>query len=185
MVGAEAGTIADMSAFNIQPLNPKSQQELDHVCVFSVMTLWESRPEMRVDPATLPHFGFAAHRKLILAGASSPTQQHLVARDQEGRLVGHSIVIMRHTEDGVPYGYFWSRYVLPRHRRQGLARQFLRQSIEWLKQQGVVFADAHIHVDNAPLRRMFEGEGFRVVDRRTEQWTYLVMRLELPPHTEV
>ncbi|MEN0063079.1 MAG: GNAT family N-acetyltransferase [Myxococcota bacterium] len=168
-----------MTAFDIRPLDPKSDQELDHVSVFSVMTLWESRPEMRVDPATMPHFGFAAHRRIITAGADNPQQQYLVARDPEARIVGHSIVVLRRDEANTPYGYFWSRYVLPNYRRQGLARQFLRRNLDWLKERRVSHADVHIHVDNTPLRGLFESEGFRVADRRTEQWTFLVLRHDL------
>ena len=167
-----------MTAFDIRPVDPRSQQELDHVCVFSVMTLWESRPEMRVDPATLPHFGFDAHRRIILAGVDNPTQQYLVARDHDGRIAGHSIVIVRHSDDG-DYGYFWSRYVLPRFRRQGLARRFLRGNLDWLRQRRVAWGEVHVHVDNTALRQLFESEGFQVVDRRTEQWTYLVLRNDL------
>jgi len=83
---------------------------------------------------------------------------------------------MRHSEDGTPYGYFWSRYVLPRYRRQGVARAFLKRNLTWLRQRGARYSDVHIHVDNEPLRTLFEGEGFHVVDRRTERWTYLVYR---------
>lgn len=165
-----------MTAFDIRPLDPKSDQEVDQVSIFSLMTLWESRPEMRVDPGTLPHFGFDAHRKIILAGADNPSQQYLVARDAEARLVGHAIVLVRRSDDLVPYGYFWSRYVLPRFRRQGLARSFLTRNLAWMRDQGVAHADVHVHVDNAPLRSLFESEGFEIVDRRSEQWTYLVLR---------
>lgn len=165
-----------MTDFDLRPLDPTSDQEVDQVCVFSLMTLWESRPEMRVDPATLPHFGFDAHKKIIMAGATHPTQQYLVARDAEARLVGHSIALVRRGDGDVPYGYLWSRYVLPHYRRRGLARAFLARNLTWLAEQAVAYADVHIHVDNRPLRLLFESAGFEIVDRRTEQWTYLVMR---------
>jgi len=168
-----------MHAFDIRPLDPRSEQELDQVCVFSLMTLWESRPEMRVDPSTLPQFGFDAHRGIILAGVDNPQHQYLVARDPEGRLAGHSIVIVRQTDEGTRYGYLWSRYVLPRFRRQGLARAFLHRNLDWLRQRTAAFAEVHVHVDNDGLRRLFESEGFRVVDRRTERWTFQVLRHDL------
>jgi len=168
-----------MTTFDIRPLDPRSELELDHVCVFSLMTLWESRPEMRVDPTTLPHFGFDAHRRIILAGADNESQLYLVARDPDGRIAGHSIVVTRKGDDGVDYGYFWSRYVLPRFRRRGLARRFLKHNLDWLRKRTVAWAEVHVHVDNVALRELFESEGFRVVDRRTEQWTFLVLRHDL------
>lgn len=166
-----------MAVFDIRPLDPRSPTELDQVCVFSVMTLWESRPEMRVDPDTLPQFGFAAHKKLILAGIDNPKHQYLVARDADGRLAGHSISLIRDAD--VPYGYLWSRYVLPRFRRQGLARAFLKRNLDWLSRQSVAYAEVHVHADNVPLRSLYENAGFRVVERRTERWTFVVMRHDL------
>jgi ribosomal protein S18 acetylase RimI-like enzyme len=171
------GVMADH--FTIRPLDPGSQRELDHVCVFSVMTLWESRPELRVDPATLPDFGYDAHKRIILAGADNPAQRYLIALDDHAHIVGHSIVLVRKTDDGEPYGYFWSRYVLPRYRRQGLARRFLSMALEWFSVKGARFAEVHVHIENTPLRDLFEQQGFRVVDRRTEHWTFLVLRKDL------
>ncbi len=171
--------VRTMSDFVIRPIDPTSPRELDHLCVFSMMTLWESRPEMRVDPRTLPDFGFDAHRKMYRAGMSDPKHQYLLALDSEARIAGHSVVVVRHTEGDQPYGYFWSRYVLPQFRRQGLARRFLRLALEWFAQQPVAYAEVHIHTENAPLRQLFESQGFSVVDRRKDAWTYLVLRRDL------
>ena len=165
-----------MNDFHIRPVDPRSQREIDHVAVFSVMTLWEARPEMRVNPATIQDFGFDAHSKMVQAGVSSPQQQHLIAVDGEARIAGHSIVLLRHDADDKAYGYFWSRYVLPRYRRQGLARAFLKRGLAWFDERQVPYSEVHIHVDNDPLRALFESEGFTVADRRIEQWTYLVLR---------
>ena len=166
------------TAFTIRPLDPTSERELNHLCAFSMMTLWESRPEMRVDPASIPDFNFAAHRQLYLAGAAQPTQNTLLALDSEANIVGHSAVTIRHRGDQA-YGYFWSRYVLPQHRRQGLARRFLQRSLAWFAEQQVAWAEVHIHVENTLLRQLFESEGFGVVDRHTDRWTYLVLRKDL------
>ncbi|MBX2799748.1 MAG: GNAT family N-acetyltransferase [Myxococcales bacterium] len=168
-----------MSEIHLRPLDPDSDRELDHLCVFSMMTLWESRPEMRIDPSLLPDFGFEAHRTLYQAGARNPKHRYLIALDAEANIVGHSVVVIRHDRDETPYGYFWSRYVLPTARRQGLARRFLREAVTWFEEQGATFAEVHIHVENTPLRQLFESEGFTVVDKRTERWTYQVLRRDL------
>ncbi len=164
--------------FTIRPLDPASERELNHICVFSMMTLWESRPEMRVDPAAIPDFGFTSHRQIYLAGATSPTQRYLLAFDDEANIAGHSIAVVRHRGEQ-PYGYFWSRYVLPRYRRKGLAKRFLGLSLDWFSEQGAQWAEVHIHIENATLRRLFETADFRVVDRQTDRWTYLVLRRDL------
>ena len=121
-----------MPEFTLHAPDPSSERELDHLCIFAMMTLWESRPEMRVDPAKLPDFDFEAHRRIFRAGLSNPDQHYRIAVDGEANIVGHSIAVVRNDRD-VPYGYFWSRYILPRYRRRGLARQFLRESLDWLK----------------------------------------------------
>ena len=164
--------------FTIRPFDPASERELNHLCVFSTMTLWESRPELRVDPDSIADFGFEAHRKLYLAGADQPNTKSLIALDKDAKIVGHSVVVLRHKE-GQPYGYFWSRYVLPQYRRQGLARTFLKEALSWFQSQGASWAEVHIHVENGALRGMFESEGFSVIDRRTDRWTYLVLRKDL------
>ncbi len=164
--------------FTIRPLDPSSERELNHLCVFSMMTLWESRPELRVDPASIKDFGFESHRKLYIAGATQPNAKCLIALDSEAKIVGHSVVVVRH-QDSEPYGYFWSRYVLPQYRRQGLARTFLQEALAWFQSQGAAWAEVHIHVENTSLRKLFESEGFAVADRRTDKWTYLVLRKPL------
>ena len=167
-----------MTDFTIRPLDPDSERELNHLCVFSMMTLWESRQEMRVDPASIEDFGYKAHRHLFRTAAANPAQRCLIALDGEANIVGHSVVVVRSLE-GQRYGYFWSRYVLPKYRRKGLGSRFLRLALDWFSDQGVAWAEVHIHTDNATLRRLFEREGFSVVDRRVDRWTYLVLRKEL------
>lgn len=166
------------SPFTIRPFDPTSERELNHLCVFSMMTLWESRPELRVDPDSIQDFGFEAHRKLYIAGAAQPNAKCLIALDSEAKIVGHSVVVVRH-QDAQPYGYFWSRYVVPHQRRQGLARTFLKEALGFFQSQNAAWAEVHVHVENAPLRRLFESEGFSVADRRTDRWTYLVLRKDL------
>lgn len=169
-----------MSEFTLHAPDPSSQRELDHLCIFAMMTLWESRPEMRVDPKTLPDFGFDSHRRIFEAGLKNPDQRYRIAVDGEANIVGHSVVVVRHDRD-VPYGFLWSRYVLPQYRRRGLARQLLHDSLDWLKTQRgpVAYAEVHIHTENQAARRLFERERFTIVDRRTERWPYLVLRHDL------
>ncbi len=166
-----------MPSYDIRPLDLTSNTEVDHVCVYSLMTLWESRPEMRVGPSQLPHFGFEEHKQIILAGADSPNHQFLVARDADLRVIGHSIAVIREGE--APYGYLWSRYVLPAYRRQGISRDFLNRNLAWMRSRPVAYCEVHVHVDNMALRGMYERAGFKAVDRRTERWTYLVYRHDL------
>lgn len=172
--------MARMSELILRAPDPSSERELDHLCIFAMMTQWESRPEVRVDPAKVPDFGFDAHRRMFRAGLSNPDQRYRIAVDGDANIVGHSVVVVRSDREA-PYGYFWSRYVLPAYRRRGLARRFLRDSLDWLKTRRtpLAYAEVHIHTENVAARSLFELEGFTVVDRRTERWAYHVLRHDL------
>lgn len=50
--------------FSIRSPDPTSEREMNHPCVFLMMTLWESRPKMRVAPASIPDFSLESHRQL-------------------------------------------------------------------------------------------------------------------------
>ena len=144
------------------------------------MTIWESRPELRRDPATAPGYGWSETQARYRAGVRSDGQRYLVALDPDGNLVGHSIVVLRTDADGRRFGYFWSRYVLPAHRRNGLATRFLSDAMAWFASQNARYAEVHIHTENKALRAMFEGKGFAVVDRgRDDTWSWLVLRRDL------
>ena len=168
-----------MSDYTLRVLNPSSDREMDTIVTFSMMTLWESRPELRMDPARMPDFDFASTAKLYKAGAKNPNQRYLIALDADANIVGHSIIGLRTGEGEDRYGYFWSRYVLPNHRRKGLAGRFMSAALEWFAEKGVKRAEVHVHHSNAALRLLFEKNNFKIIDRRTNRWEYVVMSRDL------
>ena len=166
--------------YTIRTIDPRSERELETVTCYSVMTIWESRPELRKDPQRTPGYSWAETEARIRAGLRGEAVRILVAVDSDGHLVGDSIVVLRHDAKGQTFGYFWSRYVLPRARRQGLARQFLTDAMSWFRAKGARYAEVHIHTENHGLRKLFEGHGFRVVDRgRDNQWSWLILRSDV------
>jgi GNAT superfamily N-acetyltransferase len=165
--------------YTIRPLNPDSEREMSTVVVFSLMTLWESRPELRVDPAEVPDFGYKATRTLYEAGIRDPSQRYLIALDDDLQIVGHSIVTLRTGPNGQRVGYFWSRYVVPSARRKGLASRFFEDSMSWFADKEAALAEVHIHVDNKALRSLFTQRGFHAVDRARDRWEYVILRKEL------
>ena len=168
-----------MANYTLRPLNPESEREMNTVVIFSMMTLWESRPELRIDPALIPDFGFQSTERMLRAGINNPGQRYLIAVDGDANIVGHSIISLRTGEEGERYGYFWSRYVHPAHRRRGLASRFMDEALQWFQDKGAKRAEVHIHLGNQALRRVFERKGFRPIDRRTGHWEYVVMSKKL------
>jgi len=166
--------------FTIRALNPRSARELEIITCFSVMTIWESRPELRIDPHRATGYSWTDTHARLKAGLRSDNNRYLVAVDADGHLVGFSIVVIRHDADGQPFGYFWTRYILPRARRQQLATRFLGDGMSFFRSKGARYAEVHIHVENVELRRMFEKRGFKVVDRgRDAIWTWMVLCAEV------
>ena len=43
-----------MSDYTLRPLNPSSEREMDTIVAFSMMTLWESRPNFALIPRGFP-----------------------------------------------------------------------------------------------------------------------------------
>lgn len=165
--------------YTYRPLDPRNTDELDAVVCFSIMTLWESRPEIRHNPKGLPGYSWSETHALYRAGINSKDQRYLVALGPDGNLAGSSVVVMRTNAKGQPYGYFWSRYVLPEHRRCGMARRFLHDNLNWFRSRKAAYAEVHIHVENRLLRSLFESEKFKVEDRGHGPFTWLVLRRHL------
>lgn len=165
--------------FTIRPLDPTSDSEVRSIVAFSLMTVWETTPELRVDLRTVPGFSFEEIEKHTRQSARDPNHRYLVALDQDGALCGHTIFYLTHDADDVRYGYCFTRYVLPIHRRHGLASRFLTQALDWFGEHGARHAIANSHVNNLPLRNLFERFGFKVVDRLEGRWPTLVLRREL------
>lgn len=83
----------------------------------------------------------------------------LIARDLEGRAVGHVELSIREDIDGlngVKTGYIEGLYVDVLHRSSGLVRQFLRASEQWAKDQGCS-AFASDRQDRVIIHRRFSG----------------------------
>ena len=166
--------------YEVRAVDPKSEPELEALTCFSVMTIWESRPELRVDPRKAPAYSWGGTYTRLKAGLRSTDNRYLVAVDRDGHFVGSSIVVLRTDDQGKRFGYYWSRYVLPRARRQGLATRFLVDAENWFRGKGATLAEVHIHTENHALRAVYEKRGYKVTNRgRDDVWSWVVLRKDL------
>lgn len=163
---------------NIRALNFHDDGELNTAGAFSLMTLLESLPEARRDPESIPNFSIDSMASMYRTGRHNPDHRYWVADAGDGLLVGHAIALMRTDADNVRYGYSYTRYVLPHHRKRGIARQMLHTAKAWWKEQDAAYVLAHTHPSNAPLLKLFISEGFSVIERREERWPSLMLRCE-------
>lgn len=145
-------------------------------------TVLDAIPEFEHDEerarSALPNFTFGQMREMIRADLSKPTHRFLVATDGSGRIVGHSMISRKVTAGGRRYGYFFSRYVEPPHRRRGVASMLMDEAMAWFDGYDWDYLLAHTHSSNEPLQLLFQGYGFRVVERHEKPWPSLTLRLD-------
>lgn len=100
-----------------------------------------------------------------------PTRLHgavLVAEDDRGELVGHTILRVEADEDGGRLGLISTTYVHPARRRAGLAEALLRAGESWLLTSGAERLATYTSDTNFPLIRLYEKHGYQVTLRAPE-----------------
>lgn len=177
------GVPAD-APYRIRDLDTADEGELDTVTRMCITTVLDTIPEFEHDEERargfLPNFTFARMRDMIRADLSKPTHRFLVAIDGGGRIVGHSMISRKVDSRGERYGYFFSRYVEPEHRRRGLAARLMEEALAWFGAQDWDYLLAHTHAKNEPLQRLFLRYGFRIAERHDVPWPSMTLRLDRP-----
>jgi ribosomal protein S18 acetylase RimI-like enzyme len=107
-------------------------------------------PEM---PASLDH-----ELGQIAAYVEKDDHLALVAEDDGGEIVGFALAKV---DDHPGFGYLADLYVSPGSRRQGAARNLIRESTERLREHGVTAMFLDVDLENAPARAAYERLGFR------------------------
>lgn len=87
---------------------------------------------------------------------------------EEDEIVGHTIVRVDADESGAPIGLFSTIFVVPEHRRIGVAGSLIRAGEAWMRRQAMATARTYTAVDNTPLHRLFERHGYSIVAERGE-----------------
>lgn len=168
--------------YAIRDLNQESETEIDTVSRWCIETVLDTIPEFERSHerarAALPNFTFEQMRDMIRADFERTTHRFLVAVDDEDRLVGHSMVSRKVDDGGRRFGYFFTRYVDPDHRRQGVGSALLSTALAWFDEQRWDYLLAQTHAMNDAARTLFERRGFMVVERQTEPWPALTLRLD-------
>lgn len=160
----------------IRPVDLSDDREVNTIASFSMLTILETLPESRLDPAIVPNFSIEAMGEMYRSDLGRSDRNYLVAVDAEGSIIGHAIAVLRTDDSGLPYGYSYTRYVLPAHRRQGIARQLLHAAKLWWWEQGVLYVLAHTHPTNLALQRLFVSEGFIIDGDEEGRWPMLRLR---------
>lgn len=181
-VGRRSGPIRTGVEYRVRVLDPANEAEIDTVTRMCMATVLDTIPEFEHDEErarkALPNFTFGQMREMIRADLPKPTHRFLVATDPSGRVVGHSMISRKVDPAGQRYGYFFSRYVAPPHRRRGISARLMQEALAWFDGYDWDYLLAHTHASNTPLQGLFARFGFRVVERCDTPWSSLTLRLD-------
>ena len=157
----------------------ESEDDIAITASFSILTIFETIPEARINPSIVPGFTHQEMAAMYQKGLDNPDHRQLVATNEEGLLVGHCIYLLRRNEAGVKYGYLYTRYVLPAHRGRGLGGRMLDRALAWFEEMNAEWAEAHTHPSNTPLQNLFASRGFEKGQVMEGQWSYVLLRKSL------
>ncbi|MCA9567938.1 MAG: GNAT family N-acetyltransferase [Myxococcales bacterium] len=169
-----------MTTLHIRDLR---EDELDLVTSWCMATVLETIPELAGDPekarARWPNFTHEAMRAMFAESMQRPTHAFFLAL-LDGTPVAHSMIFRKTDADGLPYGYFFSRYVLPAYRRRDIASALMQHAFDWFHGQGLAYLQAHTHPTNLALRSLYARHGFQEVGTSGGDWPMVELRLDLP-----
>lgn len=168
----------------IRELNLSNLQEVDLIVGRYMETVLESTPELNHDPnmarEVLPDFTYSQAKEIIVGHHSDGENRILVATDLNGELMGHSIFKLKtHNEDHRKFGFFFSRYVSPEHRRFGIASALLSSAELWLKQMGASYALAYCHVKNHKIQNLFKKHAYQIEGPKMGRWPFYELKKAL------
>ena len=96
------------------------------------------------------------------------TGQVFLALNGEDQIAGHTIVRLDVDFEEKPTGLFSTTYVDPEFRGKGLARALIAKGENWMIERGMNKAVTYTDPGNAPLLKLFESQGYRIIETRGE-----------------
>jgi GNAT superfamily N-acetyltransferase len=148
----------------IRPIDPDDAREIELVAARMRATLMEV-----LDPAR----GEAMYTMEWLVDR---VRQHLDGRqvgevfvaEDDGAIVGHTIVRIEHDAERGTHGLFSTIYVVPAARRKSTARSLLERGEAWMREREMREAATWTATTNVPLHELFEGLGYAIVEESGE-----------------
>ena len=157
----------------------KSEDDVGTMASFSILAILETVPEARTDPSIVPDFSHEEMAAMYRKGLRNPNHRYLVATTEEDLLVGHGIYVLRKHDAGASFGYLYTRYVLPAHRRRGRGGRMLDTALNWFKEMNAEWAEAHTHPSNSSLQDLFTSRGFAIGPIQEGRWASVLLRKSL------
>lgn len=151
--------------FKVRAIYKNSKEELDLITSRAMDTVLETIPEFEGNP-DLAHKAFSnfTHEQMsemFQNTFSSSDHEMYVAEDkQTHQILGHSIFSVKEDEEGKKYGFWFSMYVAPEFRKNGVASALVGEQENWWKSKGVECVLGHTHAKNMKLQSLIKRLGF-------------------------
>lgn len=145
-------------SLRVVPLLPSDDAALDWVMHGMRATLVEV--EGQANAEALHDLPWLRDRALSHVDGRLAPAAAWVACDDEA-IVGHCLA-RREADDAGPLGLFATAYVLPSHRRAGVALALHAEAERWFQAQGLPRRATWTSSTNTPLVRLYERQGYRV-----------------------
>jgi len=163
--------------FFIREIDPNADAEIDLVAQRMRATLIEVEGEET--GTALYSMDWLRERVRWHLDADLVAARVLLAVDEAGVILGHTIVRREFEQDGREYGLVSTTYVLPEFRRAGVAEALLRAGEEWMRSLGLNRSATWTSSTNHKLIRMYEKHGYRQSAQNVHETTgTLMIKLE-------
>ncbi|NQU49728.1 MAG: GNAT family N-acetyltransferase [Planctomycetes bacterium] len=83
-----------------------------------------------------------------------------LAEDNQGTIVGHTIVRKDFNSNKRVIGLFSTTFVAPSFRKTGVATELLEEGEKWILEQGLLSSETHTAEDNLKLINLFQQRGY-------------------------
>jgi GNAT superfamily N-acetyltransferase len=149
----------------VRPIDPRSPAEIEIVAERMRQTLVEVLGEVR--GTSMYTMDWLRDRVRFHLDPARSTAEVFLAED-DGRIVGHTIVRVEVEDGGRSMGLFSTTYVEPAHRRGGVASLLLERGEAWMRARSLGHAVTYTDEGNARLIRLYEKHGYRIVDAQQQ-----------------
>ena len=152
---------AKLIDISLRPLNPDSDDEITLLAHRMRQTLIEVESKEFADNTYT--IDWLKSRVRWHLDEKQCRGQVFVALAASGEIVGHTIVRVEATEEGVTEGLFSTSYVDPASRQKGIASTLLRKGEAWMQSQSQQVATTWTAASNVKLIRLYEKFGYAIV----------------------
>ena len=167
--------MSESQTYKLRDLDQGNEAEFDRIVEFCLETIRETLPEIRENPESLPNNDFPSMKSMLRLSFGNPEKRFVVIEDENGNIVGHSIFKIDSNDTGERFGYLFTRYVLPEHRKKGLGSKLLEEALQWFDKVGMDRVDAATHINNLPLQGLLQKYGFKIVEQKQGRWPFYVL----------